>query len=209
MKTGVRDFITALIGTPVKLQIVGFHTHSHVLGSTEWHKYFDMTNEADVATLLAAVDTLKDDWSGSNGGTNWEEAFFRTFYAPDGTTVDPPETVVFFTDGVPTFDRLVHHTAPGILPAQPPDPGPAWPDSTGSSYSQVAFNRTDYIATQVRAYVRLIGVGIGGANTGSSTYTINPGSGYHIVWERGVPPVPALPVPEQARLRVVELPEPA
>lgn len=196
VKNGVRQFVTALIGTPVKLQVIGFHTYSHVLGTSEWHKYYDMTNESDVATLLAAINTLQDSWSsgtnnppfsGQNGGTNWEEALFRTFYAPDGTTTDPvPDTVVFFTDGVPTFDRLVRRTSPGVLPAQPPAASvPPWSTSTGSAYNQVAFNRADFIAQQFRGPVDLIGVGIGSAATGTTTFTRNPGAGYHLVWERG------------------------
>ena len=98
-----------------------------------------MTNQADVDTLLASINDLKGSWSTSpNGGTNWEEALFRTFYKADGSTADTiPETVVFFTDGVPTFDRLVHKSAPGIIPAEPPAPSAPWPASTGSSYSQV------------------------------------------------------------------------
>ena len=150
VKQGARDFVTALAGTPVKLQVIGFHTFSHALGTTEWHRYFDMANDAEVAELLAAIETLRFDWSGMspNGGTNWEEGLFRAFYTEQGLTAEPvPNRVVFFTDGIPTFDRLVHRT--GDLPADPPDPGPAWADSTGSAYSQVAFNRADFIAQGV------------------------------------------------------------
>ena len=186
VKQGVRDFITALIGTPVKLQVVGFHTYSHVLGSTAWHEYFDMTDQADVDALLASVDTLQFVWSGSNGGTNWEEGLFRTFNAADGSTAPViPETVVFFTDGVPTFDRLVHKTAPGVLPPDPPAPAPGWPVSNGSSYSQVAFNRANYIATWARSSVNLIGVAVGSAMAAGNDvgWVDNPGAGYH--WGRG------------------------
>lgn len=187
VKQAVKDFVLALAGTPVKLQIVGFHTTSHVLGTTEWHKYYDMTDEAQVTELYNAVDSLKGSWSQNPyGGTNWEEALFRTFYTPEATTAAiMPETVVFFTDGVPTFDRLVHRTSPGILPSEPPDPGEPWPDSTGSSYSQVAFNRANYIATWARASVNLIGVGVGADITKSSTWISNPGAGYHWEWQRG------------------------
>ena len=185
VKQGVRDFVTALAGTPVKLQVIGFHTFSHALGTTEWHRYFDMANEAEVAELLAAIDTLRFDWSGMspNGGTNWEEGLFRTFYTEQGLTAEPvPNRVVFFTDGIPTFDRLVHRT--GDLPADPPDPGPAWADSTGSAYSQVAFNRADFIAREFRGPIDLIGVGVGDIASGSENWVESPRVGYRTVWYR-------------------------
>ncbi len=187
VKAGVKKFVEALAGTPVQIQVVGFHTYSHVLGSADWSHYFDMTNQADVNTLLAAINTLQGSWSSSpNGGTNWEEALFRTFYQADGTTAETiPETVVFFTDGVPTFDRLVHKTTPGIIPAEPPAPGAPWATSTGSSYSQVAFRRADYISNQFRRSVRMIGVGVGSGITQSSSWVSDPGAGYRTQWERG------------------------
>jgi hypothetical protein len=187
VKAGVKKFVEALAGTPVQLQVVGFHTYSHVLGTTDWSKYYDMTNQADVNTLLAAIDTLKGSWSSNpNGGTNWEEALYRTFYKADGSTADTiPEAVVFFTDGIPTFDRLVYHTSPGIIPAEPAAPGAPWPASTGSSYSQVAFNRADYISNQFRRSVRMIGVGVGSGITKTSNWISDPGAGYRSQWERG------------------------
>lgn len=187
VKAGVRRFVEALAGTPVQLQVVRFHTYASALGSSDWHRYFDMTDQADVDTLLASIDGLKGSWSGSpNGGTNWEEALFRTFYKADGSTADViPETVVFFTDGVPTFDRLVHKSSPGIIPSEPPAPTAPWPASTGSSYSQVAFRRADYISNQFRRSVRLVGVGVGSGITQSSNWVSDPGAGYRLVWERG------------------------
>lgn len=185
VKQGVREFVTALAGTPVKLQVIGFHTFSHALGTTGWHRYFNMANEAEVAELLAAIDTLRFDWSGAspNGGTNWEEGLFRAFYTEEGLTAEPvPNKVVFFTDGVPTFDRLVHRT--GALPADPPDPGPAWDDSTGSAYSQVAFNRADFIAREFRGPIDLIGVGVGSIASGTENWVSSPRVGYRTVWYR-------------------------
>jgi prepilin-type N-terminal cleavage/methylation domain-containing protein len=186
VKQGVRDFVNALTGTPVKLQVIGFHTFSHALGTTEWHRYFDMANETEVAELLAAIDTLRFDWSTAgnpNGGTNWEEGLFRAFYTEEGLTAEPvPNKVVFFTDGVPTFDRLVHRT--GTLPDNPPDPGPAWADSNGSAYSQVAFDRADFIAREFRGPIDLIGVGVGGISSGTENWVSSPQVGYRTVWYR-------------------------
>ncbi len=196
VKAGVRRFVEALAGTPVQLQIVRFHTYGSVLGSSDWHRYFNMTDEADVNTLLASIDDLRGSWSSSsarNGGTNWEEAMFRTFFQPDGSTAATiPETVVFFTDGVPTFDRLDRtdgygpfRSVPGVLPSQPLPPGSPWPESSGSAFSQVAFNRADYIANKFRRSVRLVGVGVGDGITRSSDWIVDPGAGYRTVVERG------------------------
>lgn len=194
VKEAVTGFVNALRGTPVRLQVIGFHTFSHSLGTTNWHAYgadgkwgFNMADEVDVTALLSAVNTLKFDWSvpgGVNGGTNWEEGLFRAFYTGEGLMAEPiPNKVVFFTDGVPTFDRLVHRT--GELPADPPDPGPAWADSTGSAYSQVAFNRADYIAREFRGPIDLIGVGVGAIASGSESWVDSPRVGYRTVWYRG------------------------
>lgn len=187
VKKGVRTFIESLAGTPVKLQVVRFQTFSSILASGEWHHYFDMTDQSDVNALLSAVDDLKGSWSGgSRGGTNWEEALYRTMYEADGSTPSIiPNTIVFFTDGVPTYDRLVHKTDPGVLPAQPPAPGEPWDASSGSSYSQVAFNRADYIANYIRKNVRFIGVGVGSGIEQKSNWVDDPGAGYTDVVERG------------------------
>ncbi len=181
VRNGVRSFVEALAGTPVKLQVVRFDTRSSILGSSDWHRYFDMTNQADVDALLLAIDGLR-----SNGGTNWEDGLFRTFYQADGTTASViPETVVFFTDGVPTWERLARRADPGVLPAEPPAPGAPWPDANGSSYNQVAFNRADYIANKFRRSVRLVGVGVGAGITSSSDWIVDPGAGYRTIVERG------------------------
>ena len=96
-----------------------------------------------------------------------------------------PETVVFFTDGVPTWERLARRADPGVLPALAARSGAPWPDANGSSYNQVAFNRADYIANKFRRSVRLVGVGVGAGITASSDWIVTPGAGYRIVVERG------------------------
>ncbi len=107
VKTGVRSSSRRWSGTPVQLQIVRLpHRTAMSLGTTDWHKYFDMTNEADVTTLLAAIDTLKATGRQRRRHQLGGSALPHLLRS-DGTTAPvPPETVVFFTDGVPTFDRL-------------------------------------------------------------------------------------------------------
>jgi hypothetical protein len=188
VKAGVTSFIQALAGTPMRLEVVRFQTYSSIMGdNAAWNRYFDMTKDSDVNTLLSAVNGLQGSWSNNPyGGTNWEEALYRTFYNADGSTAQQiPDTVVFFTDGVPTFDRMVYKTSPGILPAQPPAPPAPWAASNGSSYSQVAFNRANYIATQFRSSVKFIGVGVGSGITSSSLWVSDPGAGYKYKWEKG------------------------
>ena len=184
----VRAFVETLAGTPVKIQVVEFSTQSKVLGgnnTTEWHKYFDMTDPAQVNTLLGLIDNNMS----FGGYTNWEDALFRTFYKADATIAPiMPETVVFFTDGVPNRDRLTQRAggASSVVPSQPaPQLSPPWP-SQGSGYSQTAYNRAEYIAKDFRVApsIDLIGVGVGGINE-SSTWMSDPGAGYAWVWERG------------------------
>ena len=149
VKTAVKSFITSLIGTPVQIQIVRFDNSASVLGTTGWSKYHDMTIQTDIDALNAAVDTLVSD-----GGTNWEDAWFRTFYSQDGSPAPiTPKTVVFFTDGVPTWERLdpAHRGGGGAFdPLKPPAPLPGYFPSTGlaTDYSQVGFDRTDYYASE-------------------------------------------------------------
>lgn len=187
VRDGVRQFIQSLVGTPTKIQVIGFHTFSHLVGSSDWQKYWDMTKDSDVSTLLSSVDSIVGTWTTvPNGATNWEEALFRTFRAANGaTSATLPNTLVFFTDGIPTYDRLVYRTAPGVLPPDPPAPGAPWPTSSGGSYSQVAFNRARYLADEFRTSVRFIGVGVGTSITANSNWIVDPGAGYRTIWERG------------------------
>lgn len=197
VRNGVRTFVEALAGTPVKLQVVRFHTRASVLGTGDWTRYYDLTEQADVDALLGVIPNLQGSWPGvpaRDGGTNWEDALFRTFYTPDGQIQQSlPDTVVFFTDGMPTYGRLndVQHSAavtrgaPGVLTGTPAPPPPPWPNANGTAYNQVSFNRASFIATQFRSSVRLIGVGVGAGITDSSSWMSNPGAGYHVAWERG------------------------
>lgn len=197
IRNGVREFIEVLAGTPVRLQVVRFHTRASILGSDQWTRYFDLREPAEVDALLGVVNQLQGSWpfnSQRNGGTNWEDALFRTFYTPTGQIQQHlPDTMVFFTDGVPTYSRLddplypvtVTRGAPGVLPAEPAAPGAPWPLASGTAYNQVSFNRANHIATRFRSTVRMIGVGVGPDISLSSPWMVDPGAGYHLTWERG------------------------
>ncbi len=57
VRTAVKDFVQALRGTPVQIQIVTFTEYSRVLAAPgEWHKYFDMTDPAQADLLYNTID---------------------------------------------------------------------------------------------------------------------------------------------------------
>ena len=189
MREGVKQFLTAFAGTPTKIKLVPFDTKATTLGSgAAWSRYFNMLDQGDVDALLAPTTGLV--YTGladnPNGNTNWEDALFRTFYNQDGT-VDPvlPGLVVFFTDGVPTYDRMnaSSSTAPATrdllkYPAAWPNPRGLGPDN----YNQEAFDRADTIARQFRDSDgrRLIGVGVGDAISNPQPFVNSIGAGYHL-----------------------------
>src|SRR5690606_26339304 len=112
-----------------------------VLGTTNWSRYFNMLDiDGDVRRLVSNSNLSGPDDGGFladmviNGGTNWEDALFRTFYNQNGTIHDIfPEAVVFFTDGAPTYDRQSGaQKTGGDLEGQPSYPRPPWAESKGN-----------------------------------------------------------------------------
>ena len=178
VRTGVRSFIEAFEGTPTRLQIITFDTRSATLGATSgsWNRFFDLAEPADIVSLIGPtgtggyVGTLS-----SNGGTNWEDALHRAFYSSTGQTYDQlgnpnaptPELVVFFTDGVPTFDRTYDNSdsspvGPSSIPSRFNYSTDGSGASYGSAFSPRGWYRADYIVDQFRD-IRMIGVGVGDA----------------------------------------------
>jgi prepilin-type N-terminal cleavage/methylation domain-containing protein len=176
VKTGVRSFINAFDGTPTQLQIITFGTVSKTMGTNGWNRYFDLADPNDVAELIGPsgnsglVSSIQRD-----GGTNWEDALHRAFFSKDGTPYDElgnpaaptPELVVFFTDGVPTFDRQNYNSddssfGPSSIPSRFSD----YPN--GSSFGARSWYRADFIVDQFRD-IRMIGVGVGNAFDDTTT----------------------------------------
>lgn len=172
VEPGVKAFIEAFRGTPTELQIIQFESESQAIGPSTaettdnggWHRYIDMTNDTEVDLLKTAVDALDSD-----GGTNWEDAFFHTFKESNGSTAAIlPNRLVFFTDGIPTRnrasrngawqssysngDRYIHFND-GLY-------NDNWPNEDGSSFSQESWDRADVILDQHRN-VDMIFVGVG------------------------------------------------
>jgi len=176
VRSGVTAFVDAFAGTPVKLQVVRFSTTASTLGTGGWSRYFDMLNEGDVTDLKAAVAGLA-----ASGGTNYEDAFFRMFRNNDGSVPQVlPSTLIFFTDGVPTYNRLNATSATGSpAVAHPDDSG--LPAGTGSSYNQMSWNRANRVLREFETDLeKLIGVYVGVDVNGSSQQTTQ-GAGYHLV----------------------------
>ncbi len=176
VRSGVTAFVDAFAGTPVKLQVVRFSTTASTLGAgSGWSKYFDMLNEGDVADLKAAVAGLA-----ATGGTNYEDALFRMFRNTDGSVQQVlPSTVVFFTDGVPTYNRLNSTSAtssPAV--AHPDDSGLA--AGTGSGYNQLSWNRANRVLRQFEVDLeKLIGVYVG-VDVDGTSQQMTQGAGYHL-----------------------------
>ena len=183
VRPGAEAFIEAFRGTPTQIQVVQFSSEAKTLGPvttdpTGWHRYAGMTNDAQVDALKSSLSALT-----ASGGTNWEEAFYRTFKKSDGTTADTlPNRVVFFTDGIPTRNRTSRdHTwwdqySAGSKHVHYNDGhyGSAWPLDDGSSFNQESFDRADVILDQHRS-TDLIFVGVGsGLASNDNEWIYNP-----------------------------------
>jgi len=177
VKAGVKAYIDAFAGTPVKLEVIAFSDYARGLGTTgsEWTHWYDMLDENDVTSLKSQVDLLT-----SNGYTNWEDALFRFLKNADGTVQQTlPSLTVFFTDGEPTKDRLIQR-APGSAEATPDPADAALPAST-SPYGQRGWNRAERLIRE-RGDMRFIGVYVG--STTIERDWVTPGAGYHTEYAR-------------------------
>jgi hypothetical protein len=204
VRNGVIDFVNTFAGTPVKLQVVVFAGKALTArpGPDGWTRYFDMLNPADVADLVASMNTItQTQWfenSAVTGGTNWEDAMYRMFFNQDGSVqAQLPGTLIFFTDGVPTRSRrgvtsaLPDNTPLPMLPAHASDAYLSSEQVYGASssnypYIQHGWTRANRILRQFDADVdRTIGVLVG-ADAGSSNNWKDAGPGYHLEnFERG------------------------
>lgn len=176
VRNGVSAFVDAFAGTPVKLQVVRFSTTSSTLGSgSGWSRYFDMLVEADVTELKGLVSGLS-----STGGTNYEDGFFRMFRNNDGSVQQVlPSTLIFFTDGIPTYSRLNATSATGS-PAVADNDDSGLPAANGSSYNQVSWNRANRVVRQFEVDLeKFVGVYVGTDVNGTSTWR-DQGAGYHL-----------------------------
>lgn len=172
VRSGVKSFVETFAGTPTDLQIVGFSSQAHVLGSSSWNNWYDLSEQANVDLLLGSSSPING--LGHNGATNWEDALYRTFYTEAGQTYQavanpanpPSELVVFFTDGMPTYHRDEDQTG-AETPEIPSGDVPAhfnYDNTTESFYTQfdpLAWYRASWLLQQNST--RVIGVGVGTA----------------------------------------------
>lgn len=188
VKPGVDAFIEAFRGTPTQLQVVQFSSVAEAIGpnTTEttdnggWHRYIDMTDDVAVDQLKSAVSTGLI----ASGGTNWEEAFFRTFKESNGDPASSiPNRLVFFTDGIPTVSRPSDASRWSSIPSfftgtlldyndGAYDRSVGWPNDTGAVFHQEAFDRADIILDDHRN-LDMIFVGVGGGLQSNVTWIQN------------------------------------
>ena len=178
VRSGVKGFIDAFAGTPVKIQVVTFSATSATLdGAGGWTKYYDMLVDSDVTALKGLVDGVN-----AGGGTNWEDGLFRMLRNSDGTVqAQLPGTILFFTDGIPTRSRIDATSASAPVVIDPLDGG--LPPSNGGTFSQVAWNRSERLIRD-RGSINLVGVYVNSDVEASSDWMV-AGAGYHDVYEMG------------------------
>lgn len=164
VRTGLNTMVDALTGTPIKMQIIQFNTMSGAVGTTQWSQYFDLADAGQASTLKAGIAALTP-----GGGTNWEDGLYRMFHTASGTLQSQqPGTVLFFTDGVPTWSRF---EASSTATTAPP---PRWTPDTyptrdwsalnnPSKYYQVGYLRARQLVSSFSAGTRFLGVGVGPA----------------------------------------------
>jgi prepilin-type N-terminal cleavage/methylation domain-containing protein len=120
VRDGVKGLVDAFAGTPMKLQLVRFNTGGMTLGESgaswqleSWQPHwFDMLDPDDVTEVLGLLNGAN---SPLGGGTNWEDALYRIFRNQDGSEQAAlPDTLVFFTDGMPNYDRLTTQFVFGV-----------------------------------------------------------------------------------------------
>lgn len=154
VRDSVRAFVEAFRETPVQVQLIRFGTTAYVLGNgTTGNGYYDMSESSQVDALKAQItSTNLSGNSGSAGGTNWEDAWYRALVndGKSGPQVTP-NTVVFFTDGVPTF----YNSGSGVG-------GP------GNEFTRSGFDQAAAVAAPFRRPTppSIIGVGVNGPDNG-------------------------------------------
>ncbi len=176
VRNGIIGFIEKFDGTPVKLQVVSFSSTATTLGSgSSWTKYYDMLIESDVSELEGLVGGLT-----ASGGTNWEDGIFRMLKNSDGSVqAQLPNTIIFFTDGIPTRSRIDSTSASAPVVAHPDDDG--FPPSNGGDFSQIAWNRGERVLRD-RGSINVIGVYVNSDPTATSSWLTR--SGYHLDYSR-------------------------
>lgn len=182
MRGSLYKFIEAFEGTPVKLEVVKFSSFATVLGATgDAQMYYDMLDPAQVSALKSLIGYPNTSGGLQSGGlTNWEDAFYQVFNKADGT-IQPilPKSIIFFTDGVPTYSRMQSASpAPAMDPADAPLPG------QNTTYYQVGWNRANRVMRQFDADVeKLVGMYVGSSSANSDWTDTR---GYHLGnWQRG------------------------
>lgn len=157
VEDAVENFIDTFAGTPTRLQVIEFSSSSRVVGATSsWTKFYDLTEPSQVSSLKSALNVRSGGW------TNWEDALFRTFRDRNGTPYDGtnpaapiPELVVFFSDGLPTYDRTDRRADSASTAMTIDDP---YDHGRSDGFDPRAWFRA---SEAVDRNIRMIGIGVG------------------------------------------------
>ena len=199
VKTAVKSFVETFAGTPTQLQIIGFGNRSRTLGTSAWNKWYDLSDQSVVTTLTGSSSPINS--LDNNGYTNWEDAFYRAFYTETGQTYQalgnpanpPSELIVFFTDGVPTYDRADSRAAPapstpGVASGDLPSKYNAHYGSGDPLFDPRAWYRASWLLEQHQTEV--IAVGVGDAFTKTINLNTNTNLGSKVAdWGSSTVPV--------------------
>ncbi|MEY4231262.1 MAG: hypothetical protein RLZZ362_2111 [Actinomycetota bacterium] len=194
VRDGVADMINAFRGTPLRVQVVNFGGLSYTVSppGTAWPHWWDMIDQAQVNALIGSdargglISKLTLTF-----GTNWEDALYRMFKNPDGTSQEVrPDKLIFFTDGEP----FGHMAVSGWSSTGTPLPTERVDDpylNTGSapalsprlnqndSWRMIGFYRAARLLDEYDGRTKVVMVGVGPVITRNVPWIINDG-GYHM-----------------------------
>lgn len=108
MVTGIRGFLNALTGAPVRVRLVTFDLSAATLAPSSTTGAFTSTLLASTAltSMHTSVEALDDSSTRWRAGSNWEDALWQSVRLDVGTILSLlPDLIVLVTDGVPTRNR--------------------------------------------------------------------------------------------------------
>lgn len=194
VRNGVADMLNAFRGTPLRVQVVNFGGKGYTVSptGTAWPHWWDMIDQAQVNALIGSdargglISKLT-----LTGGTNWEDALYRTFKMLDGTSQEvQPDKLIFFTDGEPYGHMALSgwsSTGAPLLKESADDPyldtgtAPALSPrlTQGQSLRMIGFYRAARLLDQYDGRTKVVMVGVGPVISRQVPWYLNEG-GYHM-----------------------------
>lgn len=109
MVAGIRGYLNALTGAPVRVRLVTFDLSATTLAPSSTTGAFTSTllSSTALTSMHTSVEALDDSSTRWRAGSNWEDALWQAVRLDVGTILPSlPDLVVLVTDGVPTRNRL-------------------------------------------------------------------------------------------------------